>query len=678
MRIRCVAILQAVLAVGVAAVGASGASPIWESFTYVNSAQSLALWQDTAWVGTTGGLVQWDVSTGTPEIHLAPDGFPDGCVTAVVVDTAGRPWIGLGTWAGGLAVLENGEWTSWGSEDGLASNWVLCIAIDSVGRKWIGTVRGMTVLDDGRTPADRSDDRTTSFRSADGLANETVSGICLDPQGRAWVATSGGLSVLDVGHDPLDTSDDVWTSFRKADGLLADDSQCVAVDDAGHIWIGARGGVSVLDFGETPTDPSDDQWTTFVAELGFSSTTYCFGIAFRDGTAYVATGKGLVLLEGASTPFDRGDDNVTNLGVADGLLASQACAVSLDDEGVVWCATLQGGLSRLDAGGTPSDKTDDTWVSYAVEGWLFGADVRAVRAEAGVTWAGASALTATDGTESVRFDVGIPLAVDRSATGTLWVATTGGITALDDAGTPFDKADDAVTFFSSDDGLPLSYVRAVSVDASDRVWIATQKGIGVLDPAGTPHDKSDDRWLLFTKADGLAGDNTNAIKIEGDRRVWVVHESNSVSCLDHAGTPFSKEDDAWFVFGEGSPIGPASGYSVIVDREGLKWFGLCPGLFAFDDGGTLADTSDDRWQRYDIGDCNPGLALDERGRMWVATGWSGVVLLDFGGTPFDTSDDVLVEYRVGDGLIDDRAQAIFIDGGVVWIATDGGLSRLVP
>jgi hypothetical protein len=53
-------------------------------------------------------------------------------------------------------------------------------------------------------------------------------------------------------------------------------------------------------------------------------------------------------------------------------------------------------------------------------------------------------------------------------------------------------------------------------------------------------------------------------------------------------------------------------------------------------------------------------------------------MLDDGGTPFDSSDDTIATYTVGDGLIDDRAQAVSVHGVVVWIGTDGGLSRFSP
>jgi len=653
--------------------------PQWESITNVNSAQAVALHGDTVWVGSMGGLVEWDVVSGTSRVHLASEGFSDNSVAAVVVDAVGRPWIGLGTWNGGVAVLDSGAWTTWTSEDGLASDWVTCIAIDTMGRKWVGTVRGVSVLDEAATPSDKSDDRVLAFGTADGLIHQDVNAISVDLGGRVWIATSSGLSVLDPAQTPFDKSDDAWARFTAADGLLADAAYGVSVDEAGRVWVGARGGVSVLDFGGTPFDFTDDVWTHYGSDQGLSAKADYLGIAFCHGSAWMACSRGLVALEGALTPLDPSDDKLTTFAAADGLLKSYVRAIALDDAGIVWCAVLSGGLDRLDAGGTPSDKSDDSWTPYVVDGWLPGADIRAVLAEADITWVGSSSgLVAYADGQFAHFSVGVPLAMQRDGSGVLWIGTTGGLVALADGATPFDSNDDHVTYFSSDDGLPVSYVQGVSIDAAGRVWAATSAGISILDSAATPHEKSDDQWMTFAVADGLAGDRANAIAAEGDRRVWVVHESYSISALDHGGTPFDKSDDAWVVFGDGSPVGACSGYAVTVDPAGIKWFGLCPGLFALDDNGTLSDLSDDRWQRFDIGDCNPGVALDELGRVWVATGWSGVAMLDDGGTPFDVSDDAVTGYRVLDGLVDDRAQVIAVKAGVIWIGTDGGLSRLVP
>lgn len=679
MRKNVLAALWVLAVLGVSHGLCAAAEATWETVWSPNNAQSVAYYQGTVWVGSSGGLVQWDAPSGIVQVHVAPEGFPDNSVAAVAIDAEGRPWVGLGTWNGGLAALVDGAWIVWGSADGLASTWVTCLAIDGAGRKWIGTKYGVTALDDGGTPADRSDDRTVTFETSDGLIAQSVNAICVDKAGRVWIATGSGVSVLDPGSVLLDKADDTWGRFTAATGLLADTAYGVAADQAGRIWIGTREGVSVLDSGGTPSDASDDVVARFGVDQGFPSKADCVAIAFDRGTAWVSTLKGLIAFEGASTPFDPSDDRVTLFTAADGLLKSSVRAAVPDGAGSIWCAVPGGGLSQLDPKGTPSEKSDDAWSSHVVETWLSSPDVSALLAEGEVTWVGASsALVAVSGEQTMKRPISTPLAIARDALGVLWVGTTGGLVALSDGGTPFDAADDDITYFSTEDGLAVSYVRGVSVDVAGRVWCATSGGISVLDPSGTPHNKADDRWKSFKKADGLAGDRANAIAAEGSRRVWVVHESDSVSCLDHNGTPFDSSDDVWAIFRETSPIGVGSGYSVVVDPAGVKWFGLCPGLFAFDDAGTLLDPSDDRWQRFDIGDCDPGLTIDEQGRKWVATGWSGIVVLDDGGTPFDASDDGVESYTTADGLVDNRAQAIAVAGGIVWIGTDGGLSRLVP
>jgi hypothetical protein len=53
-------------------------------------------------------------------------------------------------------------------------------------------------------------------------------------------------------------------------------------------------------------------------------------------------------------------------------------------------------------------------------------------------------------------------------------------------------------------------------------------------------------------------------------------------------------------------------------------------------------------------------------------------MLDDGGTPFDASDDVVANYTLAEGLIDDRTQTIAVGEGIIWIGTDGGLSRFMP
>ncbi len=673
-----VAALIGALSVAVGALAAL-AGPTWENFTYSGNAQAISVNGNTVWVGTSGGLIEWNVTTGEFVRHLAPEGFPDNSVAAVAVDAQGRPWIGLATWNGGLSVLDGERWRTRESEKGLPTDWVTALTIDSAGRKWIGTVRGLAVLEDGTNPADTSDDVWATFRKTDGLIDEGVNGIAVDAVGRVWCATSHGLGVLNWGGTLEDKSDDVWASFTASDGLVNDVAYGVAVDAEGRIWVACRGGVSVLDLRGTLSDKTDDVWASFTSAESLPKGD-AHAIAFDAvGRAWVGGSFGLCALDGAATPLDRSDDVVTRFTAADGLPSTTVRALAVDAAGAVWCACLRGGVGRLDAGGTTADKADDVWTTFAVVDWLPTSDVTGLRIEGDVVWVGTSGgLVAYGLGEGALYAPSSVIALARDAAGVLWIAGSSGLAALSDGGTPLDPSDDVLTLFDKRDGLIATALRGMSLDAAGRVWCATASGVSVLDPGGTPHDKADDRWASFTTADGMAADWGNAIVAEGDRLVWVVHEGASISVLDDGGTPFDKADDAWATYGAESPIGIRSGYTVVIDAAGLKWFGLCDGVWVFDDGGTPLDSADDNWLRFDIGDCNPGIAIDELGRKWIATGWTGVTMLDDSGTPFDASDDIQTSYTIAGGLIDDRIQAIAVGGGVVWIAADGGLSRLTP
>jgi hypothetical protein len=69
-----------------------------------------------------------------------------GAVEDLAVDPQGRVWVG--TFADGVFVLENGQWSSYntGNSD-LSSNHVRAIAVDNAGRAWLGTTWGLNIFD---------------------------------------------------------------------------------------------------------------------------------------------------------------------------------------------------------------------------------------------------------------------------------------------------------------------------------------------------------------------------------------------------------------------------------------------------------------------------------------------------------------------------------------------------
>jgi ligand-binding sensor domain-containing protein len=296
-----------------------------------------------------------------------------------------------------------------------------------------------------------------------------------------------------------------------------------------------------------------------------------------------------------------------------------------------------------------------------------------------VTWVGTQGgLAAFDGERAALVGPGGVRAIARDPDGRLWLASTGGGWVLDDGGTPLDPSDDVSTLFSTADGLPSSYLGGVALDRDGNKWFASDGGgLAVLEDGGTPHDKTDDRWTAFGPADGLAGERLHAVAVDRAGVVWATHENDGLSALDFGGTPNDKSDDRWATFGEADGLAGSSAYSIVVDAAGRKWVGACGGVSVLDDGGTATVTTDDRWATFDVGDCNPGLAIDGAGAKWIATGWSGVARLDDGGTPYDPADDRRTIYRSADGLVDDRAHSIAAGAdGVVWVGASGGLAAI--
>ena len=78
-----------------------------------------------------------------------------------------------------------------------------------------------------------------------------------------------------------------------------------------------------------------------------------------------------------------------------------------------------------------------------------------------------------------------------------------GLSVLDDHGTPFNKNDDTWQSFTTADGLAVGVVTGIAIDAHGRKWLATGAGgVSVLDDHGTPFDKTDDTWTTYTSANG--------------------------------------------------------------------------------------------------------------------------------------------------------------------------------
>jgi len=108
-------------------------------FTNGNRINAIAEEGNTMWIGTGGGLVSIDKTTGAPTFYnRANSGLPDNIVTSIVIDGSGTKWIGTNS---GLAKFDGTNWTVYNTTNsGLPDNYVTSIAIDGMAQSGLRLV----------------------------------------------------------------------------------------------------------------------------------------------------------------------------------------------------------------------------------------------------------------------------------------------------------------------------------------------------------------------------------------------------------------------------------------------------------------------------------------------------------------------------------------------------------
>jgi len=357
-------------------------------------------------------------------------------INDVVLDN-NRLWVGIYDYDGGAVVLDDGgtpfdtsddQWQHFTEDDGLTWNEVTGIAIDQSGYKWFGHWHhGVSVLDDGGTPFDKSDDRWTVFHVAEYLFDH-VWQITVDTGNRKWLSTDVGLKVLDDKGTPFDPADDVWQTFSTADGLADDRIAGVTIDAAGRKWIAAGYAMSLLDDGGTPFEKSDDNWLTFTPADGLADGWVEGALFDTAGRLWLATSGGISVFDDHGTPFEKSDDVWQTFTEADGLLSNTTREIWIDWQGQKWITSIDGGVSVLDDGGTPFDKSDDVWLVYTTDNGLADANVQSIVGGIGVdapiwigTWEGLNVVQETFGGPGGTWQMS-PVSLDVAASETITLA----------------------------------------------------------------------------------------------------------------------------------------------------------------------------------------------------------------------------------------------------------------
>jgi hypothetical protein len=291
----------------------------WSVYLARKQINCLANEGEYIWVGTAGGLVKLNKSTGEFIVYDKWNTkLPGNYVTAIAIDEQRNKWIG--TWGGGLAKFDGVNWTVYNtSNSGLPDNYVYAIAIDEQGNKWIGTNGGGLARFDGVN-------WTVYNTSNSGLPFDNVSVIMINKDGNKWIGTDGGGLVKFDGVN--------WTVYNTSNsGLPHNSVWAIAIDEQRNKWIGTRAGIVKFD---------GVNWIVYKTSSGLPDNWVRSIAIDEQGNKWIGTLGGLAKFDGVNWTVY----NTSNSRLPDNYVR----AIAIDGQGNKWIGTI-GGLALFHESG---------------------------------------------------------------------------------------------------------------------------------------------------------------------------------------------------------------------------------------------------------------------------------------------------------------------------------------
>jgi signal transduction histidine kinase/ligand-binding sensor domain-containing protein/DNA-binding response OmpR family regulator len=509
-----------------------------------SSAQAIARTPDGyLWIGTQEGLARFDGVRFTVFVPGKDVDIPTKFISALFVDAGGRLWVGTRS---GIAVLEQGQFRSFGKFASLAHAYIRVIAQDRAGHIWVGTDTGLIEIDG---------DSAHPYDSSSGLLDGRVQAFLEDRNGILWIGSARGLQRFDgkrfttvsLGSESAapsisalheDGKGTLWigtakgTLYRRStdrieqvahDGQLGSSVDAITHDHDDNVWIGTAGG-GLVRWHHGQFDSLNDNL--------FATSDVVSLLEDDEGSLWVGTGGvGLVRLR---------EGKFTTAGESEGLQGKTAWSIAPRKSGGVWVGS-DGGLSSY---------VDGKFQHIAGPHGHENIKVRAVLEDrqkalwAGTQGAGAYRIDKS-GMSVFNHDNGLSgdtvLAIFEDRSNRIWIGTNQGLDVIEDG-----HVTSMQSLLGSSSRSP---VRFVYEDLAGKLWVATEtQGLFVIDGGTTSH---------FAIADGLPSDWVIAIHEDDRGEIWLgttdglaVWRGGKVISLGNRGGPLHEtilgilEDDA--------------------------------------------------------------------------------------------------------------------------------------
>ena len=322
------------------------------------------------WFGTRGGVCRYDGYSMTvyTQSKSDPDGLPNNFIRALFQSSDGSIWVGTDKGVGRYMPAAD-KFQKCAGIDGLVTSFaenqqgaIFCastghlykltgdnrfdpvtyginnhpitpvnvLAVDKNNNLWIGARNGLTSYD----PTFSTRNHITNHIIGNQIGKDLILDIMIDDDNNIWGASNGkGLICLNIGDLSLKT-------YGVADGLAHNLVRAVAQDDKGNIWCGTEGGISILH----PDGTFDNVRQNFANRFALNDNAIYDISRDNNGNMWIGTyfgGINLFLKDYENfTYYAPGDQSTQLKGKAVRQMVEQ-------DGGILWIATEDGGLNRL-------------------------------------------------------------------------------------------------------------------------------------------------------------------------------------------------------------------------------------------------------------------------------------------------------------------------------------------
>jgi signal transduction histidine kinase/ligand-binding sensor domain-containing protein len=379
---------------------------------------SIELRDGTLAVGTIYSGLYLIFGDGRRSVHFdRSNGLPQNWIRFLYEDREGNLWVGAGS--AGLVSIHPTAFSVLNAPDQWQGCTVLSVAPARDGALWVGT--------DGAGLYRHSRGTWAHYGEAEGLSNPYIPAVTETAAGEVWAGNFwwGG---------PYRLENDRFVRPAHIDDTSSPVLALLAGPESSHVLVGNRDGLLRIESGGA----------TWLVKLNDSSIgDACALVRDRDGVIWCGFRRGGLA---RIAP----DGKVSTLRRPDGLASDGVQSLLLDDDGSLWIATVDNGLSRLKNGrfaniGMAQGLADNVTCKLLDDGrgyfWLsthhgiqriLKTDL--TRCADGVIPSFSSQIyNHSDGLPTIEFTGGVQAAGCKTPDGRLWFASSKGLVNVDPA-----------------------------------------------------------------------------------------------------------------------------------------------------------------------------------------------------------------------------------------------------